>query len=335
MLNNLRPWHVLPATLAGRVNQHQQHVIDYLQEENRVLREQLGRKRLRLTDHQRRRLSAKGKLLGRRVLGQVATIVTPDTILAWHRRLIAKKWNFSSRKGKVGRPRVMSEITELLVMMARENPGWGYTRIQGALENLGHRVSRTTVANILKAHGIDPGPRRRRGMSWTTFLKAHWGTIAAADFFTVDVWVLQGLVTFYVLFVIELSSRRVYFAGATPNPNTDWMMQIARNLTDPFDGFVRNKRFIIIDRDSKCRDAFRSMLQNAGIEPLRLSGRSRPLIRRAFGGLSFENQHRIRREQALASRFRPRLHFLTTRGLRCGAGFKFPVPHSTNTEYRR
>jgi hypothetical protein len=274
MLNNLRPWHVLLATLAGWINQDQQHVIDYLQKENRVLREQIGRRRLRLTGDQRRRLAAKGKLLGRRVLGQVATIVTPDTILAWHCRLIAKKWDFSSRRGKVGRPRVMSEITELLIMMARENPGWGYTRIQGALENLGHRVSRTTVANILKAHGIDPGPRRRRGMSWMTFLKVHWDTIAAADFFTVEVWGLRGLVTFYVLFVIELSSRRVYFAGATPNPNTQWMMQIARNLTDPFDGFVMNKRFIIIDRDRKYCDAFRAMLRDAGTEALRLPARS-------------------------------------------------------------
>jgi transposase InsO family protein len=274
MLNNLRPWHVLLATLAGWVNQHQHHVIDYLQEENRVLREQLGQRRLRLTDHQRRRLAAKGKLLGRKRLGQVATIVTPDTILAWHRRLIAKKWDFSSRRRSVGRPRVIKEIAERLTMMARENPDWGYTRIQGALANLGHRVSRTTAANILKAHGIDPGPSRRRGMSWKTFLKAHWDTIAAADFLTVEVWGLRGLVTFYVLLVIELSSRRVYFAGATPNPNTAWMMQIARNLTDPFDGFVEGKRFIIVDRDKKYCDAFRAMLRDAGTEPLRLPARS-------------------------------------------------------------
>jgi transposase InsO family protein len=111
-------------------------------------------------------------------------------------------------------------------------------------------------------------------MSWKTFLKAHWDMIAAADFFTVEVWGLRGLVTFYVLLVIELSSRRVYFAGATPNPNTAWMMQIARNLTDPFEGFVQDKRFIIVDRDRKYCDAFRAMLQDAGTEPLRLPARS-------------------------------------------------------------
>jgi hypothetical protein len=169
---------------------------------------------------------------------------------------------------------VTRKITELIIKIARENPGWGYTRIQGALENPGHRVSPTTVANILKAHGIDPGPRRRDGMSWTTFLKAHWNTIAAADFFTVEVWGLRGLVTFYVIFVIELSSRRVYFAGATPNPNTAWTMQIARNLTDPFVGFVQGKRCIIIDRDRKYCDAFRAMLHASGTEPLRLPPRS-------------------------------------------------------------
>ena len=163
---------------------------------------------------------------------------------------------------------MMRKIASPLIMMARENPGWGYSRIQGALDNLGHRVSRTTVANLLKQHGIDPAPRRRRGMSWKTFIQSHWDTISAADFFTVEVWGLRGLVTFYVLLVIEHSSRRVYFAGATPNPNTDWMMQIARNLTDPLDGFVNGKRFII-DRDRKYCDAFRAMLENAGTEPLR------------------------------------------------------------------
>ena len=199
---------------------------------------------------------------------------TPDTILAWHRRLIARKWDYSSNRRRSGRPGVMREIADLVIRMARENPRWGYTRIQGALENLGHRVSRTTVANILRKHGIDPAPRRRLGMSWTTFLRAHWDTVSAADFFTVEVWGLRGLVTFYVLLVIELSTRRVYFAGATPNPNTAWMMQIGRNLTDPFDGLVHDKRFLIIDRDQKYCDAFRAMLRDSGTEPLRLPPRS-------------------------------------------------------------
>ncbi len=236
MAQVLQPWQILLAGLAGWINRHQQAVIDYLREENRVLKEQLGGRRLRLTDHQRRRLAVKGKAIGRRALEEVATLVTPDTILAWHRKLIARKWTYKKRI-RPGRPPVMKQIAELAVRRACENPRWGHTRIQGALANLGHRVARTTVANILKRHGIEPAPERGKRTSWSVFLKAHWKTLAAIDFFTVEVWGLRGLVTFYVLIVIELSSRRVHFAGATPSPNTVWMMRIGRNLTDPFDGF--------------------------------------------------------------------------------------------------
>ena len=268
----LQPWQLLVATLAGWINQHQQAVVEYLREENRVLKEQLSGQRLRLTDAQRRRLAAKGKAIGRRALEEVATLVTPDTILAWHRKLIALKWTF--KRGRPGRPSVMREITDLVVRMARENPRWGYSRIQGALANLGHRVARTTVANILKRHGIEPAPERGKRTSWTTFLKAHWTTLAAIDFFTVEVWGLRGLVTFYVLVVIELSSRRVHVAGVTLSPNEAWMKQIGRNLTDSFDGFLRDKRFVIMDRDTKYSDSFRALLENSGTDPVRLPYRS-------------------------------------------------------------
>jgi putative transposase len=198
----------LLATWAGWVNRRQLDVIDYLRAENQVLKAQLGRRRLRLTNDQRRRLAAKGHRLGRRVLREVATIVTPDTILRWHRQLIAYKWTQERRR--VGRPGILKEIEQLTVRMANENSRWGYTRIQGALRNLGHRVARSTIANILKEHGIEPAPGRPS--SWRTFLAAHWGTIAAADFFTTEVWTLRGLVTYYTLFVIDLASRRVHVA---------------------------------------------------------------------------------------------------------------------------
>ncbi len=274
MLNNLQPWQILLAALAGWINRHQLAIIHYLQEENRVLREQLGRKRLRLTDDQRRRLAAKGKALGDKALSEITALITPVTLMAWHRRLIAMKWNFSARRKGPGRPRVMREIVDLVVRMAQENTTWGYTKIQGALANLGYHVGRGTIANIFAEYGIDPAPRRRRGMSWKTFLKAHWESLAAADFFTVEVWVPRGLVTFYVLIVMELSTRRIHFAGSTPNPNETWMRQIARNLTDPSDGFIQDKRFIIMDRDQKYCDGFRSMLSDAGVEPVRLPPRS-------------------------------------------------------------
>ena len=149
------------------MNQPQQHAIDYLREENRVLREQLGSRRLRLNDNQRRRLAAKAVGLGRRLLAEIATIVTPETLLAWHRKLIAQKYDGSRQRGP-GRPRTVGEIEALVVRMAEENRDWGYRRILGALSNLGHNLARGTIANILRRHGIEPAPSgagRRAGKS--------------------------------------------------------------------------------------------------------------------------------------------------------------------------
>ncbi len=146
-------------TAAGWVNRHQEDVIDYLREENRVLREQLGSRPLRLTDAQRRRLAVRGQKLGRRILAQVAGSVTPDTILRWYRRLIARKYDGSARRRR-GRPISPREVADLVVQMAVENPPWGYTRIRGALANLGHDIARNTVKRILHDHGIEPAPER-------------------------------------------------------------------------------------------------------------------------------------------------------------------------------
>jgi hypothetical protein len=221
------------------MNGHQQDVIAYIQEKNRILKRKLKRKRIHFTDDERRRLAVKGKALGRKVLREVASIVTPDTILAWNRKLIAQKWDYGSRRGP-GRPRVMPEIAELTVRMAQQNSGWDYTTIKGALANIRHTVARETVRNILKEHGIEPAPKRSKRTPWTTFLKAHWDSIAAADLFTVEVWSCVGLTLYYVLFVIKLSSRRVHVAGNTEYPHGEWMKQTCRNLTDAFDGFLVN-----------------------------------------------------------------------------------------------
>jgi hypothetical protein len=156
--------------VAGWWADQRQASVAYLIEENRILRAHL-RGRIRLTDDERRRLAVCGHRLGRRRLRQVATIVTPDTILRWHRQLIARKWTYANRRG--GRPGVLAEIRRLVVRMADENPTWGYTRIRGALKNVGHRVGRSTIARILKAHGMPPVPERPT--SWQTFLRAHWG----------------------------------------------------------------------------------------------------------------------------------------------------------------
>src|SRR5438105_12783955 len=133
---------------AGWVHRHQLTVIEFLQAENRYLKEKLGGKRLRFTDAERALLARKAKAVGRKALLELDTIVSPDTLLRWHRRLIAQKWNFVHRRGP-GRPRIMREISELIARMAQENPGWGYTRIQGALANFNHRVGRGTIANVL------------------------------------------------------------------------------------------------------------------------------------------------------------------------------------------
>ena len=150
----LDPFRFVLVAVAGWMNQHQLQIIDYLREENRVLREQLGTRRVRLNDDQRRRLAARAKGLGRKLLAEVATIVTPETLLAWHRKLIAQKYDGSGKRGP-GRPRTAGEIEVLVVGMAEENRDWGYRRIQGALFNLGHELARSTIAEIPKRHGID------------------------------------------------------------------------------------------------------------------------------------------------------------------------------------
>jgi transposase InsO family protein len=164
----------------------------------------------------------------------------------------------------------MQFIEELTIRMACENPRWGYTRIQGALQNVGHRVGRTTIANILHDNGIDPAPERGKRTTWSQLLKAHWNVLAAADFFTVEVWAPRGLVTFYVFFMIELSTRKIEIAGITASPNEAWMMQIGRNVTDPLDGFLAEKKLLILDRDSKFSSAFRDLLDNSGVRVVRL-----------------------------------------------------------------
>jgi putative transposase len=261
MTADVYPLRLLLVTLAGWVNRHQQHVIEYLVEENRVLKGQLKGRRLRLTDDQRRRLAAKGHRLGRRILRQVATSVTPDTILRWHRQLIARKWTFAPKRP--GRPGIMKAISSLILRMATENPGWGYTRIQGALKNLGHDVARSTIAKVLKDNGIPPAPGRPS--SWRTFLRAHWGAIAGADFFTSEVWSPRGLITYYTLFVIDLRSRRVHVAGSTPTPDASFMAQAARRLTDAVDGFLADHRILICDRDAKWTRGFCRIVQGAGV----------------------------------------------------------------------
>jgi len=158
----------------------------------------------------------------------------------------------------------MRTIADLVVRMARDHPTWGCERIVGGLAHLGHRVAPNTVKRILHAHGIDPSPQRRRRTSWRRFLRAQFSS-TAADFFTTEVWSARGLVTWYTFFVIDLATRAVEIVGSTPSPDEDFMKQVARNLTDTVDGFLREKKFLILDRDAKFSDVFRGLLDSAGV----------------------------------------------------------------------
>jgi putative transposase len=255
------------------MNQHQHRVINYLIEENRVLRQQIGKRRLRFNDDQRRRLAVKAKKLSRKILAQVATVVSPETLLAWHRKLIAKKYDGSAQR-TAGRPRTAAEIAALVTRMAGENRNWGYRRIQGALANLGHLLAHNTIADILRRHGIEPAPERSRKTTWKEFLNSHWDQSVASDFFTIEVWTPSGLQRFVVLFFMELSTRRVEIGGIASRTNGLWMTQIARNLTDGIDGFFKGKRYLIHDRDPLYTREFLSMLAEVGIESVKLPPRS-------------------------------------------------------------
>jgi putative transposase len=181
--------------------------------------------------------------------------------MRWHRQLVARKWTYATRRS--GRRGVLVEIRRLVVRMATENPTWGYTRIQGALKNLGHQVGRSTIARILKAHGLPPVPARPT--SWQTFLRAHWGAIAGADFFTTEVWTWRGLVTYYTVFVIDLASRRVQILGSTPHPDDLFMRQVSRTLTAADEGILVGHRVLICDRDAKWSAPVRERLAEAGL----------------------------------------------------------------------
>ena len=258
--------------LAGWINRNQQNVIEYLQEEVEVLREQLGKKP-RFNDDQRRRLATKAKKIGLKRLKEIAAIVTPRTLLGWHQRLIASKYDGSPKRSP-GRPSTPGAVREVILRMAAENRTWGYTRIQGALQNLGHEIGRGTIAKVLKEAGVDPAPDRQKRTTWKEFLRTHWDVLAATDFFSVEVWTALGLVRYQVFFVIRLATREVHLAGIIPEPQGPWMKQMARNLTDGLGGFISGCRYLIHDRASVFSDDFRMILHAGGVESVRLPARS-------------------------------------------------------------
>jgi hypothetical protein len=239
------PLHLMLTALVRWIAGEQQEVIEYLRAENLVLKAQPRGRRVRLSDAERRRLALLGARLGHPILTEVATIVRPDTLLRWHRELIVRKR--TNPKRRPGRPAVHTEIRGLVVRMATENPSWGYTRIQGALKNLGHRVARTTVANILKEQGIPPSGRRP--MSWRTFLRTHLDAMFGADRVASAFWTLRRCVTYHTVCVITLCSRRVQRMASPLYPHEQVASQVVPQLADGVRPELVGARVRICDRD--------------------------------------------------------------------------------------
>ena len=220
---------------------------DFLRTENKVLRELLPDKRPKLKEKHRRMLVRYGMRIKHR-LDDVISIVKPETLLAWNRRMKQKKWTYDNTPKRPGRPPKNKTTENLVVRLAEEN-SWGYPRIAGEMKKLGHDLSPACVRDILKKHGLPP-LLGRKGLSWKTFIQAHMDTTWACDFFTEEAWTKAGLVTFYILFFIHLKTRRLHIAGCTANPDAIWMKQQARNFSMILTESAKKCRYIIHDRDS-------------------------------------------------------------------------------------
>lgn len=194
-------------------------------------------------------------------LSNLLRIVQPETVFKWHRELVRQKWTFQ-QPSRGGRPRTAYELEQLVVRLARENPAWGNARVAGELTKLGYSLSDETIATILKRHGIPPAPERHRSPSWQNLMAHYRDQILACDFFTVETLFLQ---TIYVLFFIELSTRRVYIAGCTTEPRSAWIVQQARQLTWQLEGRTPAVHFLIHDRDTKFTEAFNTVFRGQAV----------------------------------------------------------------------
>jgi transposase len=267
----------LIAMIASAISERLQRKLDYAQEEVRVLKEILsaatGRVRISFTADQRRRLALAGIKLSPEERRKCCQIIQPGTILTWLRRLAARKYDSSGCK--TGRPRKARDIRKLVVKMALENLGWGYTKIRDALRTgLKIEIGRTAVADILAEEGIEPAPEREKKRTWKQFLKMHWDTLYACDFFSVEALGPFGTVRYMVFFVIEVKSRAVEIAGIAVDPGKEWIKQVARNLTDPVDGFLRGAKYLVHDRDPLFTDAFIAILKAGGVKSVKIPAQS-------------------------------------------------------------
>jgi putative transposase len=266
-------WKHLLAYITGSVDQELLLHNEYLVTENQILRQRM-KGRVRLNDGERKTLAAIGRQLGKQALEEIATIVKPDTILAWHRKFVAQKFDGSQQRNAPGRPKTDRELEPLVVRMARENRSWGYDRMAGALKHLGYTISAQTVGNILKRYGIPPAFQRKETTTWKEFIRTHMDVLVATDFFTTEVWTACGLVTYYVLFFIHVGSRKIHVAGITLYPDQRWMVQMTRHVTMADQGFLQPGQYLIHDRDGRFCPAFQRIIDTVGVQRIVLPPRS-------------------------------------------------------------
>jgi len=238
-------WKTVLAYITGTVDQELLLRNEYLVAENRMLRNQITG-RVRLTDGERTTLAAIGKRLGKQALAEVVSVVTPEALLAWHRRLIAKKFDSSQHRRDPGRPRCHQEIEDFVVQCAKENRTWGYDRIVGALKNVGYTVSDQTVGNILKRQDIPPGPIRKKTTTWREFIRSHRGLLAATDFFTAEVWTKGGLVTYYILFFIQRLFTMLQSQGMQMNQSVTFFSDGGETVRE-LQGYLNPQAVHILD----------------------------------------------------------------------------------------
>jgi len=227
-------WLTLITYLAYGIDKELYRAIDYLKTQVEVLLEeqQKHNQRILLNNNQRIRIAAKARQLSRKMLEQCTVLFTPDTVMRWYHKLIGEKYDGSKQRGKPGRPRISQNIIELVIRFKKDNPRWGYQKITDQIVYLGYEVSKSTVKNILIENGLDPEPDLTVRSTWHEFIASHWDVLVACDFFTLELLVGRKLIRCTLFFVMELCTRKVFFAPIKLQPDGEYMKQTARILTD-------------------------------------------------------------------------------------------------------